>query len=216
MLNVVKIKLLNENELTEEKEKKNYVTLKIENVVASIRVSSYINLDILTERYRDIEKKENFPGLVIKIKKPKSTILVFRSGKMVITGTKTIKSIPIIVEKVIKRLEANGIELDMEPQIKVENIVASGNFHTPINLDLTSITLERTIYEPEVFPGLIYKVPEPKVCFLIFSSGKIICTGAKKEIMIRTAVRDLARLLKDSGILGRKEKFDDFDTLDLY
>ena len=204
---------MSSSSVSEIEPKKNIVTLKIENVVASVRISSYLNLDLLIERYRDVEKKENFPGLVIKIKKPKSTILIFRSGKMVITGTKNIKNIPIIVEKVVKRLTATGCELDMEPEIKVENIVASGNFHTPINLDLTSITLERTIYEPEVFPGLIYKVPVPKVCFLIFSSGKIICTGAKKEAKIRIAVRDLAVKLKEADILGRK---DNFDGLDLY
>lgn len=204
---------MSSSSVSEIEPKKNIVTLKIENVVASVRISSYLNLDLLIERYRDVEKKENFPGLVIKIKKPKSTILIFRSGKMVITGTKNIKNIPIIVEKVVKRLTATGCELDMEPEIKVENIVASGNFHTPINLDLTSITLERTIYEPEVFPGLIYKVPVPKVCFLIFSSGKIICTGAKKEAKIRIAVRDLAIKLKEADILGRK---DNFDGLDLY
>ena len=204
---------MSSSSISEIKPKKNTVTLKIENVVASVRISSYLNLDLLIERYRDVEKKENFPGLVIKIKKPKSTILIFRSGKMVITGTKNIKNIPIIVEKVVKRLKATGCELDMEPEIKVENIVASGNFHTPINLDLTSITLERTIYEPEVFPGLIYKVPVPKVCFLIFSSGKIICTGAKLEAKIRIAVRDLAVKLKKAEILGRKNNF---DGLDLY
>jgi transcription initiation factor TFIID TATA-box-binding protein len=204
---------MSSSSVSEIEPKKNIVTLKIENVVASVRISSYLNLDLLIERYRDVEKKENFPGLVIKIKKPKSTILIFRSGKMVITGTKNIKNIPIIVEKVVKRLTATGCELDMEPEIKVENIVASGNFHTPINLDLTSITLERTIYEPEVFPGLIYKVPVPKVCFLIFSSGKIICTGAKKEAKIRIAVRDLAVKLKEADILGRK---DNFDGRDLY
>lgn len=204
---------MSSSSVSEIEPKKNIVTLKIENVVASVRISSYLNLDLLIERYRDVEKKENFPGLVIKIKKPKSTILIFRSGKMVITGTKNIKNIPIIVEKVVKRLTATGCELDMEPEIKVENIVASGDFHTPINLDLTSITLERTIYEPEVFPGLIYKVPVPKVCFLIFSSGKIICTGAKYEAKIRIAVRDLAVKLKEADILGRK---DNFDGLDLY
>ncbi|MHA1730218.1 MAG: TATA-box-binding protein [Promethearchaeota archaeon] len=189
------------------KEEESCVTLKIENVVASVRVSTYLNLEILTERYRDVEKKDNFPGLVIKIKRPKSTILAFRSGKMVITGTKNVKNIPIIVEKVSKRLEASGCELDMEPQVKVENIVASGDFHIPINLDLTSISLERTIYEPEVFPGLIYKVLDPKVCFLIFSSGKIICTGAKNESIIRSAVRDLAKDLKNANILGSKKTY---------
>jgi len=87
----------------------------------------------------------------------------------------------------------------------VENVVSSGGFGLPLNLDLISLTLDRTIYEPEVFPGLIYKVAEPKVCFLLFSSGKIICTGAKNNKDIVTAVRDLAVTLKESGVLDQEE-----------
>ena len=177
------------------------ISLKIENVVASVRLATYIELETLTSQFSDVEEKTNFPGLVIKLKKPKSTILLFRSGKVVITGTKSVKSLPIIVAKVRKRLIGLGIELDEEPKIKVENVVSSGSFDMPINLDLISLTLDRTIYEPEVFPGLIYKVDEPKVCFLIFTSGKIICTGAKQNKDIVTAVRDLAVNLRDSGVL---------------
>jgi len=181
------------------------ISLKVENVVASIRLAPYIELETLTTQFTDVEEKANFPGLVIKIKKPKSTILLFRSGKVVITGTKSVKFIPAIVEKVRNRLIKLGIELDAEPKIKVENIVSSGSFGMPMNLDLVSLSLERTIYEPEVFPGLIYKVDEPKVCFLIFSSGNIICTGAKNNTDIVTAVKDLAILLKDSGVLEQDE-----------
>ncbi len=177
------------------------ISLKIENVVASVRLASYIELETLTSQFTDVEEKTNFPGLVIKLKKPKSTILLFRSGKVVITGTKSVKSLAVIVAKVRKRLIDLGIDLDTEPKIKVENVVSSGSFDVPINLDLTSLTLDRTIYEPEVFPGLIYKVDEPKVCFLIFSSGKIICTGAKNNKDIVTAVRDLAVTMRDSGVL---------------
>ena len=163
--------------IPQKKSKSPSISLKVENVVASIRLASYIELETLTSQLSDVEEKDNFPGLVIKLKNPKSTILLFRSGKVVITGTKSVKSLSTIVSKVRKRLIDLGIELDVEPKIKVENIVSSGGFGMPLNLDLISLTLDRTIYEPEVFPGLIYKVEEPKVCFLLFSSGKIICTG---------------------------------------
>ena len=65
---------------------KNRVTLRIENVVASVKVGTFIDLDKLLEKYKDIEKKDNFPGLVVKMKNPKATILIFSSGKMVATG----------------------------------------------------------------------------------------------------------------------------------
>lgn len=192
-----------QKKVTHEKPKNPSISLKVENVVASIRLASYIELETLTSQFSDVEEKTNFPGLVIKIKKPKATILLFRSGKVVITGTKSVKSLPTIVAKLRKRLIGLDIELDVEPKIKVENVVSSGSFGLPLNLDLISLTLDRTIYEPEVFPGLIYKVEEPKVCFLIFSSGNIICTGAKHNKDIVTAVRDLAVTLKESGVLDQ-------------
>ncbi|TFG18512.1 MAG: TATA-box-binding protein [Promethearchaeota archaeon] len=195
MINPVQKNVIQENQ------KNLSISLKVENVVASIRLASYIDLETLTQQFSDVEEKTNFPGLVIKIKNPKATILLFRSGKIVITGTKSVKSLPTIVSKVRNRLSELDIELDVEPKIKVENVVSSGGFGVPLNLDLISISLDRTIYEPEVFPGLIYKVDEPKVCFLLFSSGKIICTGAKNNKDIVTAVRDLAVTLKESGVL---------------
>ena len=190
-----------QDKISQEKPKSPSISLKVENVVASIRLAPYIELETLTSQFSDVEEKTNFPGLVIKLQKPKATILLFRSGKVVITGTKSVKSLPKIVAKVRNRLKELDIELDPEPLIKVENVVSSGSFGLPINLDLISLTLDRTIYEPEVFPGLIYKVEEPKVCFLLFSSGNIICTGAKNNKDIVSAVRDLAIIMKESGVL---------------
>jgi transcription initiation factor TFIID TATA-box-binding protein len=203
----VEISMLNpvQTNKPQENSKSPSISLKVENVVASIRLASYIELETLTNQFSDVEEKSNFPGLVIKLQKPKSTILLFRSGKVVITGTKSVKSLPNIVSKVRKRLISLDIELDQEPKIKVENVVSSGSFGIPLNLDFISLTLDRTIYEPEVFPGLIYKVEDPKVCFLIFSSGNIICTGAKNNKDIVTAVRDLAVTLKESGIFEEED-----------
>ena len=218
---------MNKNKLTSKtnseiavpKDKKNKVTLRIENVVASVKVGTFIDLNKLLEKYKDIEKKENFPGLVVKMKNPKATRLIFSSGKMVCTGVRLVKHLPIVVEKVVKKMENAGIEIEMEPEVKIENIVVRGDFHQTINLDLTSLTLTRAIYEPEVFPGLIYKIPDPKVCFLIFSSGRIICTGANDEKIIRSSVKKLALDLKRQGVLGNtKKKVDqlDLDLLDLF
>ena len=157
------------------------------------------------------------------MKHPKATILIFSSGKMVLTGIRLPKHIPIVVEKIRNKIEGADITLDMKPLIKVENIVVRGDFHTQINLDLTSLALNRAIYEPEVFPGLIYKVTEPdKICFLIFSSGRIICTGANKENIIKREVKRLALQLKSFNVLGpiNKELKEtdklDLDLLDLF
>ncbi len=214
----------NENLSIEEKTKKkksmiNHVSLRIENVVASVKIGDFIDLKKLLEKYQDIEKKENFPGLVVKIKNPKATILIFSSGKMVTTGIRLIKHVPIVVEKVVTKIKNAGIEITMEPEVKIENIVVRGDFHQSINLDMTSLVLNSAIYEPEVFPGLIYKVVNPKVCFLIFSSGRIICTGANNEDVIRASVKKLALDLKKNDVLGnskkKKETDENLDLLDL-
>jgi len=178
------------------------VSLCIENVVASVNLGKTLNLSQLLEKYQDIEKKDNFPGLVVKLRSPKATILIFGSGKMVITGIRLVKHIPIVVEKILNKLECADIKIETEPEIKVENIVVRGDFHFTLNLDMTSLALNRTIYEPEVFPGLIYKVVNPKVCFLLFSSGRIICTGANNEDAIKKAVKELAITLKQKGVFG--------------
>ncbi len=193
--------------------KKNTVSVRIENVVASIDLGRKINLDMLLGKYSDMVKKKNFPGIIVKIKYPKSTILIFKSGKLVLTGLKMAKYVPIIVEKIINKLENAKIKLKQKPVVKVENIVSRGDFHQRINLDIASLILNRAIYEPEVFPGLIYKRTDPKVCFLIFSSGKIICTGASSEDVIKKSIKNLAIKLKKNDVLGRKKK--DFESINL-
>ena len=199
--------------------KMNKVSLRVENIVVSVNLHEKIPLEKLLEKYRDIQQKDNFPGLVVKINKPKATILFFSSGKLVMTGITLVEHIPIILEKILKKLSDAEIEISEEPSIKVENIVVRGDFHKKINLDLTSLLLDRAIYEPEVFPGLIYKIVEPNaICFLIFSSGRIICTGAKNIEIIKTEVKNLGLLLKKEKVLGNEdlEESENTEMLDLF
>lgn len=199
----------------------NKVILRIENIVATINTHLYIDLKLLMEKFQDIEKKENFPGIITKFTKPKATLLIFSSGKIVVTGVRLDTHIPIIVEKTLKKLSQAGIELEEEPEVKIENMVGRADFNTKINLDISSLVLDRAIYEPEVFPGLIYKVTEPeKICFLIFNSGKVICTGANNLDTIKISLKNLATKLKENHLLGQKEedkpKTMDLDLLDLF
>jgi len=206
-----------QDQKTSSNSKKNKVSLRIENVVASINLGIELPLDNILEKYKDIEKKNNFPGLVAKIDKPKATILIFASGKLVCTGVRLPRNIPIVVTKIISRIEKAGIKIENEPIVKIQNIVYSGNFHQSINLDTTSLILNSAIYEPEVFPGLIYKIRDPKICFLIFSSGKIIVTGSNDEDIIKKSVKKLAITLKNNGVLGDSgiKEENDLDILDL-
>jgi transcription initiation factor TFIID TATA-box-binding protein len=146
-------------------------------------------------------KPEQFPGLVFRLKKPKTATLIFASGKMVCTGAKSETLAKRAVRKVIKYLRDNGILIVSRPEIKIQNIVASADIHAKIDLEKAVFALGRTMYEPEQFPGLIYRMDEPKVVMLLFASGKLVCTGAKKEAEVKEAVYKLRDELEDKQLL---------------
>ncbi|MDH5402044.1 MAG: TATA-box-binding protein [Candidatus Heimdallarchaeota archaeon] len=168
----------------------------IQNCVASVNLFTSINLvsiyqqliddDVLTVSFNP----EQFPGLILKTKDPKISSLVFSSGKLVITGAKSTEMVHTAVLAVIEILKESGTTIEEEPEIIVQNIVASGNFNNrTINLELASMWLEQSMYEPEQFPGLIYRLSEPKTVLLLFQSGNLVCTGAKTEDQVHEAVR---------------------------
>ena len=131
------------------------------------------------------------------------TALIFKSGKMVITGSKSVKELVVSVKKILRTLMEHGIEIRGRPQIQIQNIVASANLHVYIDLEKAAFILERSMYEPEQFPGLIYRMDKPRVVLLIFSSGKMVITGAKREEEVADAVHTIYKTLKDNScILG--------------
>lgn len=91
------------------------------------------------------------------------------------------------------------------PVITIQNIVASGDLHANIDLNLAAIIMESAMYEPEVFPGLIYRMQDPKTVFLIFSTGRIVCTGAKDKEIVRDAVIKLNKEVRDLDLLRDDE-----------
>ena len=106
----------------------------------------------------------------MRVEKPRATILIFSTGKMVVTGMRKADQAERVVEKVLKNIKKAGIKVS-NPEIVIQNIVASGDLHTNIDLNMATIVMKNTMYEPEVFPGLIYRMPDPKTVFLIFSTG---------------------------------------------
>ncbi len=175
---------------------------KIENVVATVvvEITEKIDLNIIARKHADVEyNPERFPGLVMRILKPKATILIFSTGKMVVTGMRKASEADRVVEKVLKRIRKAGIKVS-NPEITIQNIVASGDLHTNIDLNMAAIVMEYAMYEPEVFPGLIYRMQDPKTVFLIFSTGRIVCTGAKKKEIVREAVKKLNKEVRKLGV----------------
>lgn len=194
---------------------KKKVLLRIENVVATIKIAETINLAMLSGKYSDIQEKRGFPGIMVRIKKPKATILIFESGKLVLTGVRLETDIPIILEKIKSRFTEAGISLIENAEYTVQNIVVKGNYHASLNLDLLTLSLDSAIYEPEIFPGVIYRVHDPKMSFLFFSSGKFIVTGVKSEADLIPTVKSVSKKLRSFGAFKVVSTSDDPISLNL-
>jgi transcription initiation factor TFIID TATA-box-binding protein len=176
--------------------------VKIENVVASATLNQKIDLKAVVKSFPGVEyRPEQFPGLVFRLKKPKTATLIFNSGKMVCTGAKSEKEARGAVMKVIRELKKNGIVIISKPELKIQNIVASANLGGMIDLEKSAFTLGKTMYEPEQFPGLIYRMAVPKVVILLFASGKLVCTGAKQEEDVYRAVEKLHKRLEAEELI---------------
>jgi len=177
-------------------------SIQVQNVVASATLNQKFNLNAIVKGNPLVEyRPETFPGLVYRLKKPKTAILIFRTGKMVCTGAKSEKEAKRAVNKVVIELKKSGIIIPGKPEIKVVNIVASANLLGQIELEDCAYSLGRTMYEPEQFPGLIYRMDDPKVVILLFASGKLVCTGATKEEDVYTAVDKLHKILEEKNLI---------------
>lgn len=132
----------------------------------------------------------------MRIKEPKTSALVFSSGRIVCTGAKSMAKVKESIDAIIKNIEKIKIKIKEHTPIKVQNMVGSGSVGLDLNLNNLTMTLENTDYEPEQFPGLVYKLPGTRATFLLFSNGKIVCTGTKSEKDLKDAVIKLIGVLK--------------------
>lgn len=179
--------------------------IHIQNVVASTSIGEELDLNAISAAFENAEyEPEQFPGLVFRIEKPKTAALIFRSGKVVCTGAKSIDAVGEAIDLVINRLRAKGIQgVVGNPEITIQNIVATADLHAELSLNAIAVGLglENVEYEPEQFPGLVYRLKDPKVVVLIFSSGKLVCTGARKSEEAERAVDKITAELSSLGLL---------------
>ena len=185
---------------------------KVVNIVASASIGVTLDIQEISERFAEAEYDKNrFPGLIYRMKKPKVAILLFTSGKLVCTGAKSIDQTKEAINIILDRIrtlfkEKHPDELDNIPQevdVEIQNIVATGDLNTVLNLNKAAVYLsfEKVEYEPEQFPGLVYRLDEPKVVALLFGSGKVVCTGAKNTKDINIAVDIIIDELKGIGLI---------------
>lgn len=176
--------------------------VSIENVVASASVDQKIDLNEITKKFPDTEyHPDQFPGLVFRLKSPRTATLIFRTGKMVCTGAKSEEMAIKAVRTVVNKLRSEKVSIKKDAVIVVQNIVAAINLGGKIHLEKAARTLPRSMYEPEQFPGLIHRMLEPKTVILLFASGKLVCTGAKKEPDVYRSVNNLHALLEEKDLM---------------
>ena len=180
--------------------------INIENVVASTKLADEFDLNKIEAELEGSEyNKEKFPGLIYRIKVPKAAFLIFSSGKLVCTGSKNVEDVHPAIANMAKTLKSIGIEnIYPEPEIIVQNIVASADLKTDLNLNAIALGLglENIEYEPEQFPGLVYRIKQPKVVVLIFSSGKLVVTGGKSPVDCEEGVHNVRMQLENMGLLS--------------
>jgi transcription initiation factor TFIID TATA-box-binding protein len=181
--------------------------IKIQNIVASVSLNQKINLQEIVEKFPHTEYNPSvFPGLVFRLKKPKTATLIFSTGKMVCTGAKSEKESRRAVEKVVKKLRNQGVQIVEKPVVTIQNIVASAALGGEIDLESLVYKLNRVMYEPEQFPGAVFRMDELQVVFLIFSAGKLVCVGAKKEGQVFEAVERIQKLLEEKELIYYPEE----------
>jgi len=172
--------------------------IKIENVVASTSLNVPIKLEKLVANLDNVEyEPEQFPGLVLRLKDPKAAALIFSSGKVVCTGAKSPKDSKLVIAKIVIKMNRIGIKIPKNYKVRLENIVASAKLNRELNLNNIAFSLENTEYEPEQFPGLVYRMDDPRVTFLLFGSGKVICTGGRSIEDVKRAVAKADKRLRN-------------------
>ena len=180
-------------------------TIEIQNVVASTAIDQELELEQLSMDLQGSDyNPEQFPGLVFRQTDPKAAVLIFRSGKLVSTGANTVEATEASFETVFDEFEDLGISISDEPESTIQNIVMSGDLETTLNLNAIAIGLglESVEYEPEQFPGLVYRMDEPDVVTLLFGSGKVVITGATAREDGADAMTHITNELEQLGLLA--------------
>jgi len=182
------------------------IEVKVENIVASTSFADKLDLDVIAQSLDEAEyEPEQFPGLVYRLGNPKTATLLFRSGAANCTGAKNIEDVKTTIKIIAEKLEKIGVKVNKNPEIVIQNIVATADLGGELNLSevAVSLGLENVEYEPEQFPGLVYRIKEPKVAMLLFGSGKIVCAGARKIEDVSLAVDKLSKELSSLGLLRK-------------
>ncbi|KAI1104945.1 transcription factor TFIID-domain-containing protein [Jackrogersella minutella] len=174
------------------------LTPTLQNIVATVNLECRLDLKTIALHARNAEyNPKRFAAVIMRIREPKTTALIFASGKMVVTGAKSEDDSKLASRKYARIIQKLGFNAKFS-DFKIQNIVGSCDIKFPIRLEgLASRHHNFSSYEPELFPGLIYRMIKPKIVLLIFVSGKIVLTGAKVREEIYQAFEMIYPVLQD-------------------
>ena len=174
------------------------VKIQVQNIVLSVTYEGVeFNLERLAKSLDGARyDPEVFPGIAYKSDDPPASFLIFASGKMNCVGARSMADAKLAIKKLTKKLRKARIKVKSEPKVEVQNIVASFDFGREFDLERIARSYENTEYEPEVFPGLVFRLDDPKVVVLLFVSGKGVCAGAKGMKDIQRAAQKITKVLR--------------------
>ena len=178
--------------------------ITIENIVAVVKTATKVNIQELSKTIDSSQyNPDEFQGLVLHFLKPRAVILIFPSGKILCTGTKSFGEIEDVMDQTINKLDSSGINVSEQPEIEIQNIVASSMAETQLNLaHIATNPLFGTVqYNPRKFPGLVCLCPDPNAIIILFPSGKIVCTGVRSEQDACNAIATVKDKLSSIGVL---------------
>ena len=166
-------------------------TIQIQNVVGSTAIDQEFDLErVAADLPRADYAPDRFPGITYRTEAPTATSLIFRSGKIVTTGAQSEDALHASLDQVVDAVRELGITVSDTPEVTVQNIVSSADLGKPLHLNVIAIGLglEHIEYEPEQFPGLVYRLADPQVVLLLFGSEKLVITGAQTRDDINQAL----------------------------
>uniref|UniRef100_A0A8D0GEE5 TATA-box binding protein like 2 n=1 Tax=Sphenodon punctatus TaxID=8508 RepID=A0A8D0GEE5_SPHPU len=170
---------------------------QLQNIVATVNLACKLDLKSIALHARNAEyNPKRFAAVIMRIREPRTTALIFSSGKMVCTGAKSEEQSRIAARKYARVVQKLGFPAKFL-EFKIQNMVGSCDVKFPIRLEGLVLTHQQfSSYEPELFPGLIYRMVKPRIVLLIFVSGKVVLTGAKDRSEIYEAFENIYPILK--------------------
>jgi transcription initiation factor TFIID TATA-box-binding protein len=178
------------------------MSIIIENIIAHAQISQSLDIENLVDKIPDFKyNPDEFSGATLKLEYPKTAVLILPSGKIICTGAKNIEEVETSIRKITNKMSEVGINVVTNPKVETQNIIVSTDLQKELNLNSISksLLLEHVNFNPEHFPGLIYNMDGSGVLLLIFSSGKIICTGAKNLEDASNAIQKMKEKLSSFG-----------------